>query len=318
MPNWSDFINEFNSLKANSQEELELVRLAWIESKFTHYTKELSNLRSGRNVIVYASAFLQKPTANDYDLIINHEDLNGFMTNVNGLDCSKGLTLILHTPGGVTNSTETIVDYLREKFGNYEVIVPTFAMSAGTMISLSAEQIVMGRQSQLGPIDPQMPVQGRMASALAIVDQFKMAREEILHNPNSAHLWAPVLGQLGPSLLQDALDVTEYSKQIVKKWLETGMLSDSDNPSELAQSVANHFNDGHADQEKRIRNHGRRIDRNEAIEAGVKVEFLESSDELQDAVLSLYHILTIVFDNSAIAKVIMNQEGRVYLKHAAQ
>lgn len=53
-----------------------------------------------------------------------------------GMDWNKGLTLVLHTPGGVTNAAETLVAYLRSKFNYIEVIVPTFAMSAGTMISL--------------------------------------------------------------------------------------------------------------------------------------------------------------------------------------
>jgi len=38
------------------------------------------------------------------------------MPIIHGMDSSKGLTLIMHTPGGVTNATETIVDYLRSKF----------------------------------------------------------------------------------------------------------------------------------------------------------------------------------------------------------
>lgn len=34
------------------------------------------------------------------------------MPVVHGVDCNKGLTLLMHTPGGVTNTAETIVAYL--------------------------------------------------------------------------------------------------------------------------------------------------------------------------------------------------------------
>lgn len=51
-------------------------------------------------------------------------------------------------------------------------------MSAGTMISLSANKIIMGRQSQLGPIDPQMPLSGRFVSAQSIIDQFEEAKKK--------------------------------------------------------------------------------------------------------------------------------------------
>jgi ClpP class serine protease len=54
----------------------------------------------------------------------------GFMTAVNKLDKSKGLDLILHTPGGEINATEQIVFYLRKIFkGDIRAIVPHLAMS---------------------------------------------------------------------------------------------------------------------------------------------------------------------------------------------
>ena len=40
------------------------------------------------------------------------------MQAVYGLDKSKGLDIILHTPGGNTAATESIVTYLRSLFGN--------------------------------------------------------------------------------------------------------------------------------------------------------------------------------------------------------
>ena len=54
-----------------------------------------------RNVLYYASAFLEKPESN-YGIYtrIDVEDINGFMLGVHGLDYEKDLLLILHTPGG--------------------------------------------------------------------------------------------------------------------------------------------------------------------------------------------------------------------------
>ncbi len=67
-------------------------------------------------------------------------DKNGFMTAINGIDTSKGLDLILHTPGGDTAATESIVDYLWSKFnGDVRCFVPQMAMSAGTMIACSSK-----------------------------------------------------------------------------------------------------------------------------------------------------------------------------------
>lgn len=117
----------------------------------------ISAKRGDRNVIFYASAFLQKSGLPAPLLSLTHEELNGFMSMMNGMDFTKGLVLLLHTPGGVMNAAETVVAYLHSKFDYIETIVPTYAMSAGTMLCLASNNIVMGRQSQLGPIDPRRP-----------------------------------------------------------------------------------------------------------------------------------------------------------------
>lgn len=151
----------------------------------------------------------------------------------------NGLTLLLHTPGGLTNAAESIVAYLHQKFEYIEVIIPTFAMSAGTMISLSANKIVMGRQSQLGPIDPQMLMGGRFVSAQAIVDQFDQAKKEILKNTQLAHVWYPILQSIGPALLQEAQNALGYSQRMVENWLKLRMFADKRNKNEMAKEAAN-------------------------------------------------------------------------------
>lgn len=119
------------------------------------------------------------------------------------------------------NATETIVNYLRSKLSDFiQVIIPTYAMSAGTMITLCSDKIIVGRQSQMGPIDPQLPINGRTVSALAIIDQFEEAEKKIIANKDNAHVWAPVLTSLGPALLQDAKRCIGYGKAIVGKWLK--------------------------------------------------------------------------------------------------
>lgn len=101
------------------------------------YIKKLSKY-TNRNVIIYYSAWLTK-SAEQTDIV--DYDMNGFMTAVRNLDCSKGLDLILHTPGGVPTAAEAIVKYLRTKFNNdIRAIVPQLAMSAGTMIACSAQK----------------------------------------------------------------------------------------------------------------------------------------------------------------------------------
>ena len=205
MPSWNELLNEFEAQKTVEDKS------KWLLDKPREALSKISELRENRNVIFYASAFLQKPLIPPPFLQLTHEEINGFMSVMYGMDWEKGLTLILHTPGGITNAAETIVSYLHDKFNYIEVIIPTFAMSAGTMISLAADKLIMGRQSQLGPIDPQIPIGGRTVSARAIVEQFSIAKKELLEDLKLAHLWAPILQSLGPALIQEAQNALDYS-----------------------------------------------------------------------------------------------------------
>lgn len=302
MPTWNDLIHEVDKLPPPATGQ-------WLTTRLTESLSNVADLR-GRNVLMYSSAFLQKPTLHPISMQITAEDLNGLMATMHGMDWSKGLALLLHTPGGVTNATETLVAYLRSKFDFIEVIVPALAMSAGTMISLAANQIVMGRQSQLGPIDPQMQIGGRIASARAIVDQFEMARDEILVDPRAAHVWAPIVANLGPSLLIEARNALEYGERMVGKWVAERMLNGEKDAREKGAQIAKHFNDAGVH-----KSHGRRIDREEARTHGVKVLDLEEEQALQEAVLTAYHLATIIFQKSPAAKLIASMSGKIYVNN---
>ncbi len=296
----------------------------WLDLQLSESLAQIGKLRGShrkqdgdRLVILYGSSFLQRPqTPLGVDQIIP-EDINGFMACVHGMNVEQGLTLLLHTPGGSPNAAETIVNYLRSKFNDIEVIVPAYAMSAGTMIALSADRIILGRQSQMGPIDPQMMTAFGFVSAQAVVDQFEQAKMDIAQDEALTHVWAPILPSLGPSLLVEAKNALSYGERMVAEWLDQWMLADTDSTEGEEESrgkeVAVHFSNT-----RRHGSHGRRIDRNEARECGLVVEDLEDSQELQDAVLRTYHLMSVMFERSSVVKIIRNGNDGAWLKaHAS-
>lgn len=310
MPSWNDLLSEF------AQQPDDDARSAWLTSHQQTSLQQVGAIRGAqddcRNVILYGSAFLQRPNFPAWMTGISAEDVNALMSVIYGMDCSKGLTLILHTPGGSINAAETIVAYLRSKFNDIEVIVPTYAMSAGTMISLASDRIIMGRQSQLGPIDPQLSNGGPSMSARAIVEEFETAKADILADTKLAHLWAPILQSQGPSLLQESLNALAYGERMVATWLEFYMLKHDPAAATKAATIAKHFNDATAH-----KSHGRRIDRDEATAQGLAVEELEVDQPLQEAVLTAYHLMTIAFESSPAAKMFCSDAGRTFVKNAA-
>ena len=304
MVSWAELIQQFDKYPAEKA-------VGWLVASEFEALKRISLLRGGRGVIFYASAFLEKPNNPPGALILTQEEINGFMAVIHEMDCSKGLTLILHSPGGEINAVEPVVDYLRSKFAFIEVIIPTFAMSAATMISLSADKIIMGRASQLGPIDPQILVAGRRYSAKVIVEQFDEAREEILENKDSAHIWAPILQHLGPGLLHECRNSLAFGENMVSDWLAKYMFKNltAQKSIDKAQSVAKHFSDASIH-----KNHGRRINREEALGQGLVVENLEDDQNLQDSVMTAYHLMSVRFSRTATTKMLLANTEKSWLK----
>ena len=316
MSSWKDVLKEVEDHQDHSGR--------WIDLQLGESLAQIGRLRTAgqqqggdRVVILYGSSFLQRPQTPWGADQIMPEDINGFMACVHGMDVNQGLTLLLHTPGGSPNAAETTVNYLRSKFDDIEVIIPAYAMSAGTMITLSADRIILGRQSQMGPIDPQMITPFGMVSAQAVVDQFEQAKKDIQEDQALSHVWAPILPSLGPSLLLEARNALSYGERMVSEWLDQWMLADVDSTETGKESpgkvVAAHFNNT-----RRHGSHGRRIDRNEARECGLVVEELEESQELQDAVLRAYHLMTVMFERSNVVKIIRNDRDGAWMKAHAQ
>lgn len=135
MPSWNDLLDEFLATPEGQ-------RPRWVTDRQNRALRDISTLSGGRHVLFHGSAFLQKPQAPPPLVQITPEDVNGFMSCIYGMNWSSGLTLVMYSPGGVTNAAETIVSYLRSKVTSIEVVIPAFAMSAATMISLAADKIV--------------------------------------------------------------------------------------------------------------------------------------------------------------------------------
>ncbi len=89
------------------------------------------------------------------------------------------IDLILHTPGGLVLATEQIARALKKHPAKVTVLVPHYAMSGGTLLALSADEIIMDENAVLGPVDPQLG-QFPAASILRVVQ--KKSPEKIEDN----------------------------------------------------------------------------------------------------------------------------------------
>ena len=297
MPSWNEVLKEI-------QDPMRVDALDFVRRK---YIKKLQDI-TGRNVIAYYSGWLQKPGI--VATSINDDDKNGFMNAVFGIDRSNGLDLLLHTPGGDLAATESIVNYLHKMFGHdIRAIIPQLAMSAGTMIACACKEIIMGKQSSIGPIDPQFGG----VSTYAVIEEFQRALREIRDDARTIPIWQVIISKYHPTFIGDCEKAIEWASAMVKGWLETGMLKNDHTPSELADKIVKGLSDHSSN-----KSHSRHIDADEASALGLKVFSLESvrilkEADFQDCVLTIHHAYMHTFSQSPAYKIVENHDGKAII-----
>jgi hypothetical protein len=308
LPTWGDIINQLkepeNAL-ANGRPDCDKIRRSYLAALHT---------LTGRPVIAYCTAFLEKDVPGGL-ASITLGDVQGFMNAVADVP-GPNLDLVLTSPGGTAEATESIVSYLRTRFDNIRVFVPVAAMSAATMLALGADEIVMGAHSQLGPIDPQFnintPDGPRSAPGQAILEQFEQAKKDC-SDPKNIGAWMPILRSYLPGLLAVCHDQRDLAKRMVAEWLQNYMLrGDPDAPTKAAAAAewfANYDYFG---------SHSRRVSLQDVLNLQLKAKALEDDPELQDAVLSVHHSYAVTFTFTSAIKIIENHLGKAYIKIAAE
>jgi len=256
-------------------------------------------------VIAYYSGWQSKGSIAGTE--IRDEDRDGFMRALHGLDYSLGLDLIIHTPGGSIAATQSIIVYLREKFGrNIRAIVPHTAMSGGTIMACAARSIVMARHSSIGPIDPQI----RGIPAKGVIEEFRRAYEEIKEDPARIAVWSPILSQYTPTFLGNCENAIRWSEEFSRQQLELNMFHDIDGKMEKIDRVIKALTEY-----GEVKLHERQIGYEEARTIGLKIELLEDNPTLQDLVLTVHHCFAHTLSNTNAFKIIENHEGAAFVKN---
>lgn len=115
---------------------------------------------------------------------------------------------------------------------------------------------------------------------------------------------------IGPALLQEAQNALNYSQRIVESWLKSRMFAPRKDKEKLAKEAAKFFRDASLHL-----SHGRRISREEARQKQILIEDLEDDQELQEYVLTAYHLITIAFEKTPATKIIESNQDRRWIKN---
>ncbi len=96
------------------------------------------------------------------------------------------ITIVLNSYGGNMYTAVKIINMVRLKCRKLRIVIPQFAKSAATLMCLGADEIIMGEQSELGPLDKPIEhphLEGVSISALDVIyglDYLQTRAKELL------------------------------------------------------------------------------------------------------------------------------------------
>ena len=157
----------------------------------------------------------------------------------------KNLDLMVHTFGGSGETAEKIVEMCRRHCeGEFRVIVPNMAKSAGTLIALGADKIVMGYCSELGPIDPQVRITVSNALQQVSAWTFIHARDNLIAQFNQAKAKkedpSPYLQQLAaidPVFVTHCEQLMTFAKQVGRKWIVSRLTAEGEKKAKAEKAA---------------------------------------------------------------------------------
>ena len=203
--------------------------------------KQIEKQRKSKLLVFYCHKTISLPVSYQLSKILRR------MGNMEDLD------IMLESGGGDIDACYKILKLLKAYSKRTAVVVPHFAKSGATLISLGADELYMCKGGELGPIDPQVkdPYSGEFIPAHSLKEALKFIEET--QDP----LVKLSLADKIPVLLMGAYREAGASS---KQYLEEIFSKSGNGKKELIRNFT-----------EKYLSHGYPIDRDDLIKIGLKV-----------------------------------------------
>lgn len=241
-----------------------------------------------------------------YDLLVNKKGINN-------------IDFYIETPGGSGETAEDIVRFLHGNFNKVSFVISGEAKSAGTIIVLSGDDILMTKTGSLGPIDAQMKIGRSIISAYDYMEWVEDKREEAEKNSKLNPFDATMVAQITPGELGSVFHALKFAEDLVVEWLinykfknwaetETRKIPvteemKSTRANEIAKELTNH---------SKWRSHGRSIKIGDLEKIGVKINKVDDDPILSDIVYRIQTVCRLLFESTTVFKIFSTQENKIF------
>ncbi len=272
-----------------------------------------------RPLIIYAANFLKPPAGAPVE--ISSQDDLPFAEMIDSVPAEqKRADVLVVTPGGSGQQVAQFVVRLRPRFEHVSFIIPSMAMSAGTIWALSGDEIWMDERGFIGPIDPQIPGKdGRLIPAqalLRLLDEIQDEGQKALDKGRQPR-WTNIqlLKSIDAKEIGNTIAQTEYAIQLAAEYLEKYKFRNwitrktsgvavtpeyrATRAREIAEKLCSH-------EVWKIHSHG--ISRDVAKQIlQLEIGHPDTVNGFERAIRRLWALLYWIYDRSAVAKIFLSQ-----------
>lgn len=232
---------------------------------------------------------------------------------------SKKLDFYVETPGGSGEAVEEIVRFLRSKFNDVSFVISGEAKSAGTILALSGNEILMTKSGSLGPIDAQMRIGRTVVSAYDYLEWVEQKRKEAEKYGKLNPLDATMVAQISPGELSGVYYALKFAEDLVVEWLSKYKFRDwnvtearripvtekmkRERAQEIARELVNHA---------KWRTHGRSIKIEDLESIGLKITKVDDDPELADVVYRIQTVIRLLFSTTTSYKIFATANEKIF------
>lgn len=284
------------------------------ESELLKLIKEYNKLRN-TYLFVYSASILKPIPA----VALEQDDFYTIRDMLADKNKIKKIDIYIETPGGRGETAEDIVRLLREKFDDVSFVISGEAKSAGTIIVLSGDEILMTETGRLGPIDAQVRVGRSVISAHDYVVWVNEKRKEAEENGQLNPFDALMIAQITPGELSGVLHALKFAEDLVIEWLPKYKFKrwnitqskkthvTEEMKKKKAEDIAKELTD-----HSKWRSHGRSLCIHDLEKIGLQITKIDDNAKLAEIVYRIQTICKLIFEQSSSFKIFATQDNKIF------
>lgn len=262
---------------------------------------------TGNYLFIYCAAL----NKGQHDISLGQDDYYIVHDLLHELQDVDNIDFYIETPGGSGETAEEIVRFLHKKFrGQVNFVIAGEAKSAGTLIALGGNRIMMTESGSLGPIDAQVFIGRTVVSAHDYMEWVVEKQKEAASTNSINPFDATIVAQINPGEIGGVNNALKFAIDLVAKWLcqykfadwevtETSrqVVTDQmrrDRANSIATKLTNH---------SEWRSHGRSLKIEDLESLGLIIDNIDNRPELAKIVYSIKAVLMLLFLNSSAYKI---------------